>query len=101
MQENEEKRFTFSVEGMTCSSCVRIVERSLRKMDGVHFVSINLGTEKAYVITDKNITFEDIKKQVDSTGYKAIEKTKGKEKVEEDFLYAKSDCLFPLCYFSL
>ena len=99
MQENEEKRFTFSVEGMTCSSCVRIVERSLRKMDGVHFVSINLGTEKAYVITDKNITFEDIKKQVDSTGYKAIEKTKGKEKVEEDFLYARKRLFISLVLF--
>ncbi|NQT58855.1 MAG: heavy-metal-associated domain-containing protein, partial [Bacteroidetes bacterium] len=38
---------TFSVEGMTCASCVRIVERTLKKMDGISYVSVNLANEKA------------------------------------------------------
>jgi Cu+-exporting ATPase len=87
--ENNEKRFTFGIEGMTCASCVRIVERSLKKMDGVHFVSINLGTEKGYVITGPDISFEDIKKRIDSTGYKGLQNVPDAEKVEKDFKAAK------------
>ncbi len=87
--DNNEKRFTFGIEGMTCASCVRIVERSLKKMDGVHFVSINLGTEKGYVITDPEITFDDIKKRIDSTGYKGVENVPDAEKVLKDFRAAK------------
>lgn len=87
--DNNEKRFTFGIEGMTCASCVRIVERSLKKMDGVHFVSINLGTEKGYVITDPVISFEDIKKRIDSTGYRGVENVPDAEKVEKDFRSAR------------
>jgi len=87
--ENNEKRFTFGIEGMTCASCVRIVERSLKKMDGVHFVSINLGTEKGYVITDPDISFEDIKKRIDSTGYRGVKDVPDAEKVEKDFRSAR------------
>jgi len=88
-RNNNEKRFTFGIEGMTCASCVRIVERSLKKMDGVHFVSINLGTEKGYVITDPEISFEDIKKRIDSTGYRGVENVPDSEKVEKDFRSAR------------
>jgi len=38
-----------AVEGMTCASCVRRVERSLAKVDGVVEVSVNLATEQALV----------------------------------------------------
>ncbi len=85
VSENNEKRFTFGIEGMTCASCVRIVERSLKKMDGVHFVSINLGTEKGYVITDPAISFDDIKRTVDGTGYRAVQGVPDAEKVSKDF----------------
>lgn len=97
--ENNENRFTFGVEGMTCASCVRIVERSLKKMEGVHFVSINLGTEKGYVITDSNITFDDIKERVDSTGYRALPDVPDAEKVEKDFRRAKGRMLLSLAVF--
>jgi len=38
-----------AIEGMTCASCVRRVERSLAKVDGVAEVSVNLATEQALV----------------------------------------------------
>lgn len=87
-ENNNEKRFTFGVEGMTCASCVRIVERSLKKMDGVHFVSVNLGTEKAYVITDESVTFNDIESKIKSVGYKALEQVPDEEKIKKDFARA-------------
>ena len=97
--DKNENRFTFGVEGMTCASCVRIVERSLKKMDGVHFVSINLGTEKGYVIAESNLTFEYIKKRIDSTGYRALPDVPDTEKVEKDFRSAKLRMLLSLALF--
>lgn len=37
------------IEGMTCASCVRRVERALGKVEGVEGVSVNLATERATV----------------------------------------------------
>jgi Cu+-exporting ATPase len=95
-QDKNENRFTFGIEGMTCASCVRIVERSLKKMDGIHFVSINLGTEKGYVITESNITFDDVKKRIDSTGYRARKDVPDTEKVEKDFRSAGTRMILSL-----
>ena len=43
---------TLDVEGMTCASCVRRVERSLSRVDGVSQASVNLATEQATVSYD-------------------------------------------------
>src|SRR5947209_19063316 len=37
------------IEGMTCASCVRRVEKSLAKLPGVETVAVNLATEQATV----------------------------------------------------
>ncbi|MFL5735191.1 MAG: heavy metal translocating P-type ATPase [Chloroflexia bacterium] len=37
------------IEGMTCASCVRRVEKSLAKLPGVESVAVNLATEQATV----------------------------------------------------
>ncbi len=84
-EQNNENRFTFGIEGMTCASCVRIVDRSLRKMDGVKFVSINLGTEKGYVITEPHVTIDDIIATINSSGYKGLRDVPDEEKVMKDF----------------
>ncbi len=42
----------FGVEGMTCASCVRRVEKALAKVDGVQEASVNLATEQARVLFD-------------------------------------------------
>jgi Cu+-exporting ATPase len=39
-----------AIEGMTCASCVRRVERALSKVPGVTEASVNLATEKARVV---------------------------------------------------
>src|ERR671939_569346 len=43
---------TFPVTGMTCASCVRRIEKALKKVDGVAEASVNLATEKARVVYD-------------------------------------------------
>ncbi|MCC6943188.1 MAG: copper ion binding protein, partial [Thermomicrobiales bacterium] len=40
---------TLPVDGMTCASCVRQVEKALEKVDGVQSVSVNLATETATI----------------------------------------------------
>ena len=66
---SQEKEISFSVQGMTCASCVRNVERAIKKIDGVKYVSVNLATEKAIVIANDKVTIEDIEKAVESIGY--------------------------------
>nr|WP_290665129.1 heavy metal translocating P-type ATPase [Ardenticatena sp.] len=48
-----EKQITLPVQGMTCASCVRTVERSLKKVPGVKEVHVNLATERATVVLDE------------------------------------------------
>ena len=43
---------TFRVEGMTCASCVRRVEKALGGVAGVTAVGVNLATEEATVVSE-------------------------------------------------
>src|SRR3954452_32340 len=38
-----------AIEGMSCASCVRRVERAVQRVPGVSDVAVNLGTERARV----------------------------------------------------
>jgi len=44
-----ETALTLDVEGMTCASCVRRVEKALSAVPGVLSASVNLATSQAYV----------------------------------------------------
>jgi Cu+-exporting ATPase len=47
----------FGIEGMTCASCVRRVEKAIAAVPGVTSASVNLATEKATVtLTDASAT---------------------------------------------
>src|ERR1035437_10023774 len=69
---NQNKK-TFSIKGMHCASCVGILERSLKKVDGVIEATVNLATEKATITYDsEKVTDEKIASTVSSVGYKAL-----------------------------
>ncbi len=58
------------VEGMTCASCVRRVEKALEKVDGVEQASVNLATERASVMFDpERVSMEDLEQAVERAGY--------------------------------
>ena len=40
---------SFPIEGMTCASCVRRVEKAISAVPGVESASVNLATERADV----------------------------------------------------
>ncbi|MDF2671784.1 MAG: copper-translocating P-type ATPase [Clostridiales bacterium] len=65
---------TMKIEGMTCASCVKAVERATKKLDGVTEASVNLATEKLTISYEASkVRVVDIKKAVEKAGYKAIE----------------------------
>ncbi|VDK77626.1 unnamed protein product [Litomosoides sigmodontis] len=66
-----EKR-TFSVEGMTCASCVAYIERNIGKLKGVHSVVVALMSSKAEVVYDSLvIAAEHIVDEINMLGYRA------------------------------
>jgi Cu+-exporting ATPase len=62
---------TLSVQGMSCASCVAKIERALLAVPGVVSASVNLGTEKATVTTGRRLSFEDLRRAVETIGYTA------------------------------
>jgi len=61
---------SFAVEGMTCASCVRRVEKALAKVPGVEEASVNLATEQARVNFDPAVTgIEQLRAAVEGAGY--------------------------------
>lgn len=93
--ENEYKK-SFSVQGMTCASCVRNVENTLKKMPGVKYVSVNLATEQAYLISEKEISFQEIKKAVEESGYTAMSKVPDGSVIEKRFIRSRKNFLLSI-----
>jgi heavy metal translocating P-type ATPase len=62
---------TFSVEGMTCASCVGRVERALRAAPGVTAAEVNLATETARISTDGAADPQALAQVLDAAGYPA------------------------------
>ena len=85
MSAPQQQHHSFSVEGMTCASCARIVERNLNKLDGVDFVSVNLATHKAYVVSEPEIETQDIKQAVEKAGYTYAEDVPGDDVLARQF----------------
>lgn len=68
-----EETKTFEIKGMHCASCVRVLERSLGKVEGVSQANVNLATGKATVTLDpKKVSDEHLKTEVAKVGYKAM-----------------------------
>jgi Cu+-exporting ATPase len=59
------------VEGMTCASCVRRVERALQKSPGVHAAHVNYATHQATVVHDPSASPETLATAVERAGYAA------------------------------
>src|SRR3989338_1733435 len=80
---NLEKR-SFAIRGMHCASCVRVLERSLGKVDGVSSAVVNLATEKASIEYDPKIVSDDnLSSAVSKVGYEAVLKDKSENEDEE------------------
>lgn len=79
-----EGKKTFSIKGMHCASCIRVLERALSKVDGVTSANVNLATEKATVTYDSSkVTDAHLMSAVSSVGYQAMINEELKSEDEE------------------
>ncbi|MGE5627317.1 MAG: heavy metal translocating P-type ATPase [Solirubrobacterales bacterium] len=63
---------TFKIEGMSCASCAKSVERVTKKLDGVIESNVNLATEYLTITFEPSkLRDSDIKRAVDKAGFKA------------------------------
>jgi P-type Cu+ transporter len=61
---------TLSIEGMTCASCVRRVEKALGKLPGIESAGVNLATEQATVRFNPAVVGRDeMRAAVERAGY--------------------------------
>ncbi len=69
----EEVKRIFPIKGMHCASCVRLIEKSLLKTNGVKDAVVNLATSKATVTFQPELCRDDdIKQAVSRVGYKVV-----------------------------
>ena len=61
---------TYKVKGMHCASCSAVIEKTFRKVEGVHAAEVNYGTENAKVSFDPSKTNPlDLSKLIEPLGY--------------------------------
>lgn len=66
---------TIYISGMSCAACASAIERKTKKLDGVSSSDVNLAEESLHIdYDDSNLKEEDIKKAIESLGYKVVSK---------------------------
>ncbi|MFC5068547.1 heavy metal translocating P-type ATPase [Flaviflagellibacter deserti] len=63
------EKFDLAIQGMTCASCVRRVEKALERVPGVSRASVNLATGRASVDAARSVVASDLEQAVFSAGY--------------------------------
>ncbi len=63
---------TFDVVGMHCASCVRVIERTLQKVEGVQEATVNLATNKATVQYNEHASEQAMATAVNKAGYTLV-----------------------------
>src|SRR3989344_1731269 len=64
---------TYKIKGMHCASCASIIEKTLKKVDGVEDVQVNYGTETAKLAFDEAKTNpEHLSEKIQPLGYSLV-----------------------------
>ena len=67
------KSVVIPINGMTCASCAKNVEKAISKIPGILSVNVNIATENAYVTWDTSKThLSMIKASIKSAGYEPL-----------------------------
>ncbi|HEU5114934.1 MAG TPA: heavy metal translocating P-type ATPase [Candidatus Paceibacterota bacterium] len=68
------KTETLRIKGMHCASCAHIIEKTLRKTEGVHSAEANYGTERAKISYDpEKIGIAEMSKKIKPLGYELLD----------------------------
>jgi copper chaperone len=64
---------SLTVEGMSCGHCVKAIEGSVAKLEGVKSVQVSLEDKKVEVEFDgSQVKLDDIKETIDDQGYDVV-----------------------------
>ena len=75
---------TFSVEGITCASCVSRVEKKILSLEGVHSVDVNLNTKQMLVdYIPALVSFETFQSTLQGIGYRLLPENSQRVSYEE------------------
>ncbi|MBT6824038.1 cadmium-translocating P-type ATPase [archaeon] len=79
------KKIKLNVSGMHCASCSTLIERSLKKLEGVKTSNVNFSTSNANIeYNESKISENDFIKKIESLGYSAnLEKDRKKQEQRE------------------
>ena len=67
------KKVNYDISGMHCASCSTLINRALKKLEGVTYANVNLSTNKATVEYDENLVNNDlIISTIKKKGYGAV-----------------------------
>ncbi|NIM46225.1 MAG: heavy metal translocating P-type ATPase, partial [Nitrososphaeria archaeon] len=81
----ETRKTIVRIGGMTCASCAQTIENALKKTEGIVEANVNLASEKAVIVYDiQEISYEDIKAVIESTGYEVLGREEGAAKYEKE-----------------
>jgi P-type Cu+ transporter len=79
------------IQGMTCASCVKKVEKALSSVKGVVRAGVNFATERASVeYIPEEVSIRDLKKAVEEAGYQVLE-VKEEDIVEKERLAREAE----------
>lgn len=74
MDTLEKDILELNIEGMDCPSCAMKIEKRLNSLAGIKSAKVDLGSETATInLSESGINLEQIKKEIDKLGYKALE----------------------------
>ena len=94
---------TLKIKGMHCASCVAVIEKTLKKTEGVESVSVNYGTESLKLAYDENKTSpEKLSEQIEKFGYALqLSQNKSSKLVELKKMRNKVIVSLPLAAFGI
>ena len=99
-----------TISGMHCASCARLIEKSIKKINGVSKINVNFAAEKAFIVFDEKIVGKDVFiRAIAKAGYSAAEEDKEKDSKKKEaavstvfrkFIFSFAISL-PMLYFML
>jgi len=70
----EKEKKVLKVKGIHCSSCVSMIRKTVRKIDGVEEAQVNLETGQVTVVFDSTKRpVKDVVTAINKMGYKVVE----------------------------
>lgn len=70
---NKKVKQVINVDGMSCSHCAKKVENSLKEIDGVLKVSVNLDKKEVIITSKFEIDTNLLRKKIEDLGYKYLD----------------------------